>query len=234
MNTRFLIVNADDFGLSRGVNEGIIQAHTHGIVTSATLMVRQNGAEDAATQSRAHPNLSVGLHLDLGEWIYRDDEWQVLYQHADASDGVAVAAEIIAQLQLFRDLMGREPTHLDSHQHVHQSEPVRAQMEVLASALQISLRHFSFAKHCGAFYGQSGKGEPYPKGISVENLQSVLRALPEGVSEMGCHAGSGDDFDSVYKAERAIEVQTLCDPRIREELERENIELRSFHDFAKQ
>ena len=68
---RFLIVNADDFGQSAGVNRGVAMAHEQGIVTSASLMVRWPAATGAAAFGRAHPGLSVGLHVDLGEWARR-------------------------------------------------------------------------------------------------------------------------------------------------------------------
>ena len=64
---RVLIVNADDFGQSPSVNRGIVQAHRTGIVTSASLMVRQKATAEAIELSRACPALSLGLHLDLGE-----------------------------------------------------------------------------------------------------------------------------------------------------------------------
>ena len=79
MNQRQLIVNADDFGQSRGVNRGIITAHRDGIVTSASLMVRWPAVADAAAYARRHSNLSVGLHIDLGEQIMRGGEWVPLY-----------------------------------------------------------------------------------------------------------------------------------------------------------
>ena len=72
---RRLIVNADDLGRTPGINRGIAIAAEEGVVTSASLMVRREGASDAAAYARRHPNLSVGLHVDLGEWIRIDDEW---------------------------------------------------------------------------------------------------------------------------------------------------------------
>src|SRR5262249_22921163 len=63
--TRYLIVNADDFGRSAGVNRGIIQAHEQGIVTSASLMVHWPAAREAAEYGRGRPGLSLGLHFDL-------------------------------------------------------------------------------------------------------------------------------------------------------------------------
>src|SRR6266508_4579544 len=115
---RHLIVNADDFGQSHGVNRGIIEAYEKGIVTSASLMVRRSAAEEAAAYSREHPELSVGLHLDLCEWIYRDETWSPLYEVVPMDDTAAISEEVSRQLITFRELIGQEPTHLDSHQHV--------------------------------------------------------------------------------------------------------------------
>ena len=70
---RFLIVNADDFGQSHGINEGIIAAHEKGIVTSASLMVRYPAASEAASYAQKNPRLSVGLHVDL-KLVTRLDE----------------------------------------------------------------------------------------------------------------------------------------------------------------
>src|SRR5436309_3540787 len=118
---RHLIVNADDFGQSPGVNRGIIEAHERGIVTSASLMVRWPAATEAAAYAKQHPELSVGLHLDLGEWIYCDGEWRKLYDVIQEDDAVAVATEVEQQVRAFRQLMGRNPTHIDSHQHSHRN-----------------------------------------------------------------------------------------------------------------
>ena len=93
-----LIVNADDFGQSFGVNRGIIEAYEHGIVTSASLMVRYPAVSEAAAYAREHPGFSVGLHLDLGEWVYRFGEWVQLYQVTDLNDINAVRKEIEIRL----------------------------------------------------------------------------------------------------------------------------------------
>jgi predicted glycoside hydrolase/deacetylase ChbG (UPF0249 family) len=77
---RRLIVNADDFGLCHGVNRGIIETFERGILTSASLMVRYPAAAEAAAYARLHPELSVGMHLDLGEWVFKEGEWIPLYR----------------------------------------------------------------------------------------------------------------------------------------------------------
>src|SRR6185312_9264780 len=109
---RSLIVNADDFGLSEGVNRGIIEAHERGIVTSASLMVLQPASASAAAYSREHPRLSMGLHLDLGEWAYDGKAWVLVYEVVPLEDPALVAGELERQLGAVRRLRGCDPTHL--------------------------------------------------------------------------------------------------------------------------
>ena len=142
-NKRYLIVNADDFGLSAGVNRGIIRAHEEGILTSASLMVRYPAAAEAAHYALQHPRLSVGLHLDLAEWVYRNDEWVARYEVVPPDDEKAVAGEVTRQLEAFRRLLGRDPSHIDSHQHVHRNEPARSVVSQVAQRLAVPLRSVS-------------------------------------------------------------------------------------------
>ena len=229
---RILIVNADDFGQSAGVNLGIIRAHERGIVTSASLMVRWPAAEEAALYGRTHPGLSVGLHLDLGEWVCRDGEWAALYQVVDTDNADAVAAEASRQLAEFERLVGRAPTHIDSHQHVHRNEPVRAWAIEAARSLNVPLRSCCpQIRYFGNFYGQGDGGTPYPEGISVENLLGVLADLPPGVTELGCHPGEGNDLDTMYGSERIQEVKTLCDTRVVQAIRELGIRLVGYSDY---
>ena len=226
---RVLIVNADDFGLSAGTNAGIIAAHERGIVTSASLMVRQPAAAAAADYARDNSALSVGLHLDFGEWTLRGGEWVQTYEVVPHDDPAAVAREVARQLGEFRRLMQRAPTHLDSHQHIHRHEPVRAIVTAHGAELRVPVRDCTPAiAYRGGFYGQSHKCAPFPEGISVGNLLAIFRQLPPGITELGCHPGADEALDSAYRAERLTEVTTLCDPRVREELELGGIQLVSF------
>jgi predicted glycoside hydrolase/deacetylase ChbG (UPF0249 family) len=230
MAARVLIVNADDLGLSAAVNAGIAEAHERGIVTSASLMVRQGAAPAAAEYAIAHPALAVGLHLDLGQWDYVNGEWMASYERCAPDDEAAVEGECRAQLETFRGLVGRDPTHLDSHQHVHMTEPVAAVADRLAAELAVPLRGRRI-RYEGGFYGQTGRGEPVPEAISVEGLVRIVSVLPAGCTELGCHPGLGMGRESSYGHEREAEVRALCDPRVRATIERERIELRSFAAF---
>jgi predicted glycoside hydrolase/deacetylase ChbG (UPF0249 family) len=213
----------------------VIEAHGGGIVTSASLMVRWPAAADAAAYARGHQDLSIGLHVDLGEWFYREEAWLPAYEVVPTDDTAAVAEEAVRQIAAFRRLLGRDPTHLDAHQHVHLQEPVRSVLIELASELAVPLRHHDpRIRYNGDFYGQSGEGEPLPGAISVDALIDILAALPSGATELACHPGLDDELQSTYRSERVQELEVLCDPRVRATLLAEEIELCSFTSEALQ
>jgi predicted glycoside hydrolase/deacetylase ChbG (UPF0249 family) len=195
-------------------------------------MVRWPAAHAAASYATAHPNLAVGLHFDFGEWVYRNDEWTPLYEVISLDDARGIDAEARRQLETFWGLMGRNPTHLDSHQHVHRLEPVRSALLAIASRLNVPLRQCTPGiRYCGDFYGQTENGAPSPDAISVEALLRIVASLPPGVTELACHPASEDDVDSMYVTERREELQTLCDLQVRAALRDERIVLQSFGDL---
>ena len=140
---RLLIVNGDDFGRSSGINRGILEAFDDGILTSASLMTLWPASASAAAATATRSELGVGLHVDLGEWIYADGTWSCTYLRTPLDEPKAIRIEINRQLSAFRRLLGRDPTHLDSHQHIHRSEPTRSILAALGAELQIPLRHLS-------------------------------------------------------------------------------------------
>jgi chitin disaccharide deacetylase len=232
MAERRLIVNADDFGLTPGINRGILQAHRRGIVTSASLLVRHPAAAVAAEAAREHPRLGVGLHIDLGEWEQRNGDWQAVYEVVDTDDGAAVAAEVERQLASFRALVRSDPTHLDSHQHVHRDEPARSVITDAARSLGVHLRHVGPVRYCGAFYGQASGREHLPEAIGADALASIIRGLPEGFTELCCHPSEGGQLPSPYASERLIELRSLCDARVRQAVRDAGVRLCGFRDVV--
>ena len=230
---RWLIVNADDFGQSAAINRGVIAAHEWGIVTSASLMIRWPSSAEAAAYARSRPRLSLGLHVDLGEWAYRDETWVTLYQVARTDDSQGLAGELARQLESFRKLVGAEPSHLDSHQHVHREEPLRTLMVESARGLGIPLRDAaSHVRYDGSFYGQSSRGYPVPEAIRADALVRLIETLPAGITELGCHPGTADDgLATMYRAERAQELRALCDPEVGAAVRSSGVHLCSFHDL---
>jgi chitin disaccharide deacetylase len=229
---KYLIVNADDFGQSPGINRGIITAHRDGIVTSASLMVRWPAVADAAAYARKHTSLSVGLHIDLGEQILRGGEWVPLYSVVPVHDESAVREEISRQLEVFDRLVGHAPTHLDSHQHVHLREPACNIVVEVAERLGVPLRNCSReVSYCGSFYGQADDGTTLRDVISVDGLIRILETLPAGCTELACHPAAERDLRTLYSQERLEELRVLCDPRLRTATATMGFELRSFADL---
>lgn len=232
MSTKKLIVNADDFGQSEGINKGIIRAHEQGIVTSTSLMVRYPAALDAANYAANNHGLGVGIHIDLGEWTYNKGNWDPLYEVVAMDDTNAVKDEIKRQLEIFYRIMNRKPTHMDSHQHVHKRAILNAVFLETALELNIILRGCSKqVMYCGDFYGQCTDGSPFHSAISVAGLKQIIANLPEGVTELACHPGADNDLETMYSAEREMELDTLCDESIRQTLAEKNIELCSFSNI---
>jgi predicted glycoside hydrolase/deacetylase ChbG (UPF0249 family) len=127
--------------------------------------------------------------------------------------------------------MGRPPTHLDSHQHVHRQEPARSVMAAAAAELRLPLREIrGDVAFVGGFYGQTNRGTPYPEGIAVETLVSIIESLPPGTSEISSHPGLDESLDSVYRVERITEVETLCSRGLRAALAQAGVTLISYAD----
>jgi predicted glycoside hydrolase/deacetylase ChbG (UPF0249 family) len=230
--TRWAIVNADDFGFSRGINRGIAECHERGIVTSCSLMVDQPGAADAAAYARVYPELDLGLHLELGAP-------RPLRRKPSPE---RIEMDVRRQLDRFRRLVGRDPTHLDSHRHVHRREPARSIVAAAGRELGAVVRDVDpVVTHCGEFYGQAygriHSTRSNPDAVSAEALIGLVASLPDGVTEICCHPGYADDLApssrrEPYRAERALEVRALCDPRLREVVERLDVRLCTFAELA--
>ncbi len=221
---KHLIINADDFGASTGINRGIVECHTRGVLTSTSLMVTGRAVREAVAMSRDHPALSLGLHWDVcgeGERAF------------DLDDLAAVRDEFRRQLGEFHRLVGRPPTHIDSHRHVHREEHLRPLFRELVAPLGVPLRDDGRVNFVGGFYAQWEWQVTNLEYVSVPFLQQMLREeVPDGWTEFSCHPGyRSPDFTSVYLAEREAEIRTLTDPRIREMIAELGIRLVSYADY---
>ena len=134
---RRLIVNADDFGLTPGVNRAIIEAHSTGLVSSATLMANGVGFDDAVKRAKAVPNLSIGCHIVLVDGMPLSDSRKLpsltggIDSQFEKSIGAfafrairrkikpgEVQAEAAAQIRKLQNA-GIEVSHIDTHKHTH-------------------------------------------------------------------------------------------------------------------
>ena len=221
---RYLIFDADDFGASAGVNRGILECHTRGVVTSASLMVTGRAVHEAVAMSRDHPELAVGLHWD----VWGEDE-----RVFDIDDPRAVRDEFRRQLDEFHRLLGRMPTHVDSHRHAHRKEHLMPLFRELVEPLGVPLRDDGQVRFVGGFYAQWEWMVTNLEYVSVSFLERMLREeVVEGWTEFSCHPGYlSPDYGAIYNAEREEEVRTLTDPRIRQIIEEQAICLVSYADY---
>ena len=149
---KIVVVNADDFGFSDGVTEGILRAHAEGIVTSASLTANMPAAAAAVGRLGDAPGLGVGVHLNVcqGPPLSRagralaDEDGMMRSTATAVLLGCmlrprrldAIEAECDAQVRWVLD-HGIRPTHLDSHRHVHAFTPVFARVARLARRYDI-------------------------------------------------------------------------------------------------
>lgn len=221
---RYLIVNAEDLGASPGINRGIIECHNRGVVTSASLMVTGRAVDEAVRLAHGNPSLAIGLHFD----VWGEDE-----RTFNTRDLNATRNELRRQVDRFELLMGRMPTHLDSHRHVHRAKHLFPFFREWVKPLHIPLRDACAVRYVGGFYAQWEWMVTEPKYISVEFLQQMLcRDVPSGFTEIACHPGYvSADFRPAYGVEREAEIATLTDPRVRRTIEEEGIRLISYADY---
>jgi predicted glycoside hydrolase/deacetylase ChbG (UPF0249 family) len=217
---RLLVINADDFGLSRGVTDGILEAHEHGVVTSTSLMVHEPAAAYATESARSFPDLGVGLHFVEPEGVDLDDPAQA-------------AGAFAEQLGRFRDLTGTDPTHVDSHHHVHVTRGRMQTFSELVAPLGVPLRRDGRVAYIGGFYGQWEPGVTETSYIGRDFLLELVRSEATGaLTELACHpAYVIGDFSSSYRDERSIELRTLTEPGLREEIEATGVKLVSFRGW---
>jgi len=244
-----LIVNADDFGRSPGVNRGVLEAHTRGIVTSATLMVNYPAAAEAARLAKQHEALGVGLHVQLtggaGPAAPREQVRSLLDPagrfHA-RPDGLARAdprellTEARAQLVRFRELMGRRPTHFDSHHHAHKLPVVLDALVTLGWETGLPIRGASEEVRDrltreGLPTTDHFVEEFYDEGATLQGLIEVLIGLAPGTTELMCHPAVVDDelrSTSGYAEPRARELEYLVHEEVRQTIQAAGVRLVTF------
>ena len=221
-----LIVNADDYGASCGINRGVEECFERGILTSASLMVNMPAATQAAHFSQRHAGLSLGLHT-----VLTTEDCTIT---VDLGKPMECRNEILRQLAKFQDLRGCNPSHLDSHHNVHRDPVLGPIFEEVAREYRIPLREHSPVRYFSNFYGQWEDGESHLEWIGVDNLKAMLeQEVREGITELACHPGyRGDGFQSSYLTEREYEVTTLCDSRIAQAIQLLEIRLTNYTELV--
>src|SRR5688500_17366309 len=249
-----LIVNADDFGYTERVSAGILRAHRDGIVTATTFMANAPHTDGAAKLARATPALDVGVHLVVSygrplaevarvrSLVGADGKFfrpkELLSRDIDRAEAFT---EYRAQYEKARDVLGRDPTHLDTHHWVHDHPALEWAIGELARETGAAARIHSDEQrdrlrargvrtpdHFAREFQHEGN-------VGVEQLLDLLERLAKrtGITELMCHPGEADEDlvkRSGYARERPTELATLIDPRVRAAVKHLGITLATFAD----
>jgi predicted glycoside hydrolase/deacetylase ChbG (UPF0249 family) len=244
----FLIINADDLGMTPGVTAGILEAHRYGILTSASLMVNSAWLDDVVTALQDYPQMGVGLHFNLTHGRPTAPTEEVITLLNDAGtffrpdelnarrvNPEHVRRELTAQFDLFVAKLGRLPTHLDNHHRRIETHPDVFPVVLAFAAergLPCRIRDDALRQQakqrgvalCDTIIGDVSN-HPY---WTVERLMEGIASLSEGTTELVCHPGYLDEplKRSRYSWQREEELRALCDPSVRKAVERQGVRLR--------
>jgi predicted glycoside hydrolase/deacetylase ChbG (UPF0249 family) len=198
MAARELIVNADELGLTEGVNHGILKVHRQGIVTSTTMVANEHAFEHAVQVAKQAPGLAVGIHLNIthGSPVLPEvrvfsliDEDGLFFRRgrflqrmvAGQIDTVHVEDEFRAQIAKVIE-SGIRPSHLDSHESIHMYPAIFRVVAALARELRMPVRlqdepmsRASFATHAG--YLRYLSSEAFVKNQVMKALSHRYRVL---------------------------------------------------------
>jgi predicted glycoside hydrolase/deacetylase ChbG (UPF0249 family) len=241
-----LIVNADDFGITKAVTLGIIDAHKEGVITSTTMMCNMPNAEYGAELAKDCPELGVGIHFvltagfPLAEGVNSLIDETGRFHNIEKIKELATSEDIRKEFRCQMDKFisfGIRPTHIDSHHHVHRISkvlevvrefalefdiPVRALGEVCENYLKGIATTDGFA---GGFFGDT---EINPEGF----ISTIEKNKNFGSLEIMCHPGYLDDEIlqmSSYAMPRTKELITLTSQTVENYIKENEIQLVNFN-----
>lgn len=241
---QYLIVNADDFGLHREVNRGVLEAFTRGVVTNASLIVNEEGSEDAVRRAKK-AKLPLGLHLNFfsGSFTHAKSLFGpngklrfALYSREERRKGdvsfsrkelAALDRECTRQLERFQELVGTHPNHLSYHFGLHYLPSVFASYARFAHETNLPFRGKNLAATPLPHYDRVARwfDDFHEPRTAPGDFLSLLDALGDGITEVSVHPGFGTP-------EREEETATLCDAVVKRGIAEHGVTLTSYSRFS--
>ena len=247
-----VIFNADDFGYSKGVNLGILEAYKSGAVRSTTIMAGMPGFEHAVGLALENPGLKIGVHLTLSTGksvggVYKtltdgDGNFLKLAEverraKMGETDLKEVESEYEAQIQKVL-AAGLNPDHFDSHHHTHNLPGIVTVFLKLAKKYGVKVRIYDKGLLAGEFADVKTTGAFndtfFGEATTPDDLRGILSSCSEDSIEVMCHPAYVDNFlynSSSYSIKRAYELDVLTSPEIMGYIAEHGIKLCSFDEI---
>lgn len=242
-----LIINADDFGYSRGVNHGIIDAYKNGIVRSTTIMAGMPGFDNAVELAKENKGLGVGVHLTLTSYKPVLDNHKTIVNEKGYFDKGLYTKENMININLeeiYREFeaqiekvksAGIEITHLDSHHHVHTLKEIKPVVERILAKYNLPIRgglnyEINYDKVVDF------KGTFYDKEINIKGFENLLKESNR-VFDVMSHPAYLDKFlfdSSSYSIKRIEELELLTSEEIKNLIKEKGIEILNYRDVFKE
>jgi len=229
---KYLIINADDFNLTRGVDQAILECHDHGIVSSTTILMTLPMPPSSVKALRSRPFLGKGIHLSLtlGKAVNSKTPFtlnRALLSHIRKIPLKIAEQEYEAQILKFKRLLGDFPTHMDTHHHIHGHPNIFAAISRLSKKYKIPVREVR---------GPHLFEDLDPKHHWTRSkFLNCLKKLPFGISEIMVHPGYVDGAlrkISSFLTGRDVERRFLRDEKLKGVLDDLNIKLINFSDLT--
>jgi predicted glycoside hydrolase/deacetylase ChbG (UPF0249 family) len=248
---KFLIINADDFGLTRSVCEGILEAHQHGVISSTTVLMNQKISKSIIKKAKSFKELGIGIHLNISSGgplssprrirtlINEKGQFNRINESNQKRISLAeLECEWMKQINSFRKMWGRNPTHIDTHHHVHVFPRIWKVFFKIATRLRLPFR--LPAKNApksiqermrrkGVVLPQSIIGSLDPKHYwRVSKVKNVLCCLKPGIHEIVCHPGRNSaalQRVSSFNQNREKELSCFTSKSVIDLIGKENINL---------
>lgn len=215
-----VIINADDFGLTKGINEGILDAHINGVVTRATLMMNGLAVDDAIQLAKANPTLKVGIHLALTygspllqqtESVLTNTDGTFKYASTDNSlsekEVEQIRLEWHHQIKHFLE-SGLTLDHIDSHHHVHGWSDLKDVVLELSNHYKVPVRYTESLKaHPENLLTDSLFVGFYKKGVKMTLFEELSVLAVDSVEVMTHPAVVDEDLKR---------ISSYADPREKE------------------
>lgn len=241
-----VIFNADDFGLTPGVNRGIVHAHQQGVVKSTTLMIGMPAEQHAVELAASLPGLKIGLHLRFtagapltkhpnltgndGNFL-RGDKFWVKRDFSRA----AIHQEATAQVEHFLRL-GIPLSHIDSHHHAHTHPQLKPVIEQIAAYYRVPLRGHPLPGDETTDIRYHFCDKFYAAGVDLDQLIERLIGYKSrfDLVEVMCHPAYVDPAlsrISSYSLEREKELAVLTDPLLSDTLKKHRISVTDYSEL---